>query len=186
MKWRVNAMGINRPSRAVVCGGLLVLVVAAVASGQAGQPAAPARTQMDELLVEVRAIRADLDRAAAASLRGQLLGMRLQLQEQRITALSRQLRDVQDRLHQNQQMRVALAAPLTMFMGQKEQPSAEERTQMNVLFAPLKQQLAMLDKADAELKLEESTLLAQLQEEQNRWTSFNGQIEELERATARR
>ena len=177
---------INRSSRAIAFGGVLVLAVAAVVSGQAGQPATPARSQMDELLVEVRAIRADLDRAAAASLHGQLLGMRLQLQEQRIAALSRQLSDVQERLRSNQQARTSLATALSMFGGNKEQPSADERQAMNMIFGPMKQQVAALDKADADLKVEESALIGQLQEEQNRWTAFNGQVEELERASAGR
>lgn len=179
-------MSILGSSRAVVCGGLLVVAVVAVVSGQAGQPAAPARTQMDELLAEVRAIRADLDRASSASLRGQLLGMRLQAQEGRITALSRQLRDVQDRLRDNQQARVSLTNSLAMFggQGQKGEQSAEMRKQMEFIFAPLKGQLELLDKTDADLKNEEASLMAQLQQEQNRWTAFNGQIEDLERGAA--
>jgi translation initiation factor 2B subunit (eIF-2B alpha/beta/delta family) len=142
---------------------------------------------MDELLAEVRAIRADLDRASSASLRGQLLGMRLQAQEARITALSRQLRDVQDRLRDNQQAKVSLTNSLTFFSGQaqKSEQPAEMRKQMEMIFAPLKGQLELLDKTDADLKNEEASLMAQLQEEQNRWTAFNGQIEELERGTAK-
>ena len=174
-------------SRVVVCGGLLVVAIVAVVSAQGGQPAAPARTQMDELLAEVRAIRSDLDRASAASLRGQLLGMRLQAQEARITALSRQLGDVQDRLRDNQQARVSLTNSLTMFAGQaqKGEQSAEARKQMEFVFAPLKGQLELLDRTDADLKQEETSLMAQLQQEQNRWTAFNGQIEELERASSK-
>jgi hypothetical protein len=175
---------INGVSRVAGFIGVLVLAVAAVVFGQAGSPAPPARSQMDELLVEVRAIRADLDRAASVSLRGQLLGMRLQLQEQRITALSRQLNDVQDRMRANQQAKVAMSSSLAMFNRQREEASPEERKQMEVIFGPLKQQLAGFDQTDADLKQQESALLGQLQEEQNRWTTFNGQIEELERSTA--
>jgi chromosome segregation ATPase len=175
---------IKRPSRTFLLGGLLAAGLAAVASGQTGQPAPPARTQMDELLTEVRAIRADLDRAAAASLRGQLLGMRLQLQEQRITTLSRQLSDVQQRLRANQQARLSIVSSLKMFASEKEQTTDKEREQMDIIFGPLKQQIALLDKADADLKVEESGLLSQLHDEQNRWSGFNGQIEELERSTS--
>jgi hypothetical protein len=176
---------VTKPSRTVLLGGVLAVGLAAAVSGQSGQPAAPARTQMDELLVEVRAIRADLDRAAAVSLRGQLLGMRLQLQEQRITTLSRQLSDVQQRLRANQGSRLSFANTMSMFTGQSEKASPEERAQMNIVFGPLKQQMALLDKADADLRVEESALLSQLQDEQNRWTTFNGQIEEMERAAGK-
>ena len=174
-----------KSSRAVVAGGLLAMGLAVVVSGQAGQPPAAARTPIDELLVEVRAIRADLDRAAAASLRGQLLGMRLQLQEQRIATLSRQLSDVQERQRANQQTRTSLTAAVSMFAGNKDQ-TPEVRQQMNTVFGPLKQQLAALDKADADLKNEEAALIGQLQDEQNRWAAFNGQVEELERSSAGR
>ena len=176
-------MSISRASRAVFCGGFL-LVVVAVVSGQTGQPAPAARTQMDELLAEVRAIRADLERASAASLRGQLLGMRLQLQEQRITALARQLSEIQERLRTNAQTRVTLLSALKMFGGQNE-ASAEEKKAFDFAMGPVKQQLAGLDASDAELRQEEATLMAQLQQEQNRWSEFNGQIQELERASAR-
>jgi hypothetical protein len=164
------------------------LGLGAAVSGQAAQPA-PARTQMDELLAEVRAIRADLDRAAATSLRGQLLGMRLQLQEQRISTIARQLSDVQQRLRDNAQTRASMLGPLKMFAGMKEpgQPEKpDEANMMKMFLGPLKEQLAALDKSDAELKAEESMLTGQLHDEQNRWTAFNAQIEEMERASAGR
>jgi chromosome segregation ATPase len=137
---------------------------------------------MDELLAEVRALRADLDRAAAASMRGQLLGMRLQLQEQRISALSRQLSDVQQQLRANAQARSALLGPMKMLTG-GDPAKAEE---MQAILGPLKQQLAALDKADGELKAEETSLTGQLHDEQSRWSAFNGQIEEMERASSGR
>jgi chromosome segregation ATPase len=155
------------------------------ASGQAGQPAAPARTQMDELLAEVRGIRADLERASAASTRGQLLGMRLQLQEQRIAALSRQLSDVQDKLHSNTYAKTAMLGPMKMFADMKKDSDAEEAKTMATVFGPLKQQLEALDKAEAELRNEEAALAGQLHTEQSRWAAFNAQIEELERAAAK-
>jgi chromosome segregation ATPase len=154
----------------------------AAVSGQAGQSGAPARTQMDELLAEVRALRADLDRAAAASMRGQLLGMRLQLQEQRISALGRQLSDVQQQLRANAQARSALLGPMKMLTG-GDPAKAEE---MEAILGPLKQQLAALDKSDGELKAEETSLTGQLHDEQSRWSAFNGQIEEMERASSSR
>jgi hypothetical protein len=178
---------ITSRTRTFVLSAVVALGLAAAVSGQAGQaPVAPARTQMDELLAEVRAIRADLDRAAAASLRGQLLGMRLQLQEQRITAIARQLSEVQQRIRENAQARTALQASMKMFQAMKGTDSQEEAAPMKMIFGPLKQQLAALDGSDAELKVEESTLTGQLHDEQNRWTAFNALIEEMERASVGR
>jgi hypothetical protein len=163
----------------------MAVAIGVRASGQASQPAAPPRTQMDELLAEVRAIRADLERASAASMRGQLLGMRLQLQEQRISALSRQLSDVQEKLFVNAQTKTTLQGSLKMF-GQmkKDGPETEEDKGMAMVFGPLKAQVEALDKAEIELRNEEAALTGQLHTEQSRWTAFNAQIEEMERAAA--
>jgi chromosome segregation ATPase len=173
---------INRGYCVLAISAAVAVGFGAAVSGQAGQSGAPARTQMDELLAEVRALRADLDRAAAASMRGQLLGMRLQLQEQRISALGRQLSDVQQQLRANAQARSALLGPMKMLTG-GDPAKAEE---MQAILGPLKQQLAALDKADGELKAEETSLTGQLHDEQSRWSAFNGQIEEMERASSGR
>jgi chromosome segregation ATPase len=170
---------VNSVRSVIAVGAVVALGLAAVVSGQTGQ-AAPQRNQMDELLAEVRAIRTDLDRAAGASLRGQLLGMRLQLQEQRIAALARQLSEVQARQRANDQTRGALLGSLKMF----EQHGADKSKEFEFVFAPLKQQLKTLDQQDAELKNEEAQLSGQMHEEQSRWTAFNRQVEELEREAA--
>ncbi len=178
-------MSTNRVRRVVVTGAAIALGVAAVAWGQAGQPPAVARTPMDELLAEVRGLRADLARGSAASQRGQLLGMRLQLQEQRITALARQISDVQQQLRTNAQTRAALLGPLKMFAGMKDETSPDKADGFSAFLAPMKQQLAALDKSDAELKAEETHLTGQLSDEQSRWNVFNSQIEELERSAGK-
>lgn len=156
-----------------------------IASGQANQ-GAPARSQMDELVAEVRGLRADLERAMQASMRGQLLGMRLQLQEQRIATIARQLSDVRQRMRENSAARTAFLGPMKMLAGNKDPMSADTPKEFEFMFGSLKQQLAALDKSDAELKAEEISLTNELQDEQARWTAFNAQIEELERASTGR
>ncbi|HEY7500535.1 MAG TPA: hypothetical protein VH740_18580 [Vicinamibacterales bacterium] len=179
---------VNGVRRLCAAGAIVALGIGSAASGQVAQPPTAGRTQMDELLTEVRAIRADLDRAAAVSLRGQLLGMRLQLQEQRINTIVRQLSDVQQRLRENAQVRAAMMGPMKMLLSNikdsKDLP--DDKDGMQMLLRPLKEQLAGLDKIDAELKNEELILQNQLHDEQNRWSALNGQIEEMERASAGR
>jgi hypothetical protein len=162
--------------RTLAFGGIFAVALVAVLMAQTAT-APPPRNQMDELLAEVRAIRADLDRAAAASTRGQLLGMRLQLQEQRITALARQLSDVQERLRGNNQARAALAPFVKMLENSEKEQSPEAKAGN-----PIRAQLVAMDKMDAELRAEEANLIGQLQTEQSRWLGFNAQIEDLERA----
>ena len=72
--------------------GVILGVVLSARSGAAPQ-AAPGST--DALLAEIKGLRADFNQRLDASIRAQLLVARLQLQEQRITTLSRQLADVQ-------------------------------------------------------------------------------------------
>src|SRR5687768_2928 len=77
--------------RQILLGGLFVVVgVMAVATAQAQRE--PAST--DDLLTEVRGLRSEINEAAGASIRAQLLVARLQLQEHRITTLAGQLEEI--------------------------------------------------------------------------------------------
>lgn len=156
--------------RSVIVGLTIVLAgLTAVGAQSRPTPAAPP-TQMDELLAEIRALRKDINDTARASMRAQLLGMRLQLQEQRISAAARQLSDVRDKLHGTEQ---ALAG-LKSVTG-----NAPEALQ-----GPLGGQLKQFETASQQLKAEEDTMLQLLNDEQKQWTRFNALIEELERALA--
>jgi chromosome segregation ATPase len=64
----------------------------AFVSGQIRQGPA----SLDDVLVELRGIRADLAETSSASVKAQLLVARLQLQQQRIYGLMRQIGDVQN------------------------------------------------------------------------------------------
>jgi TonB family protein len=78
----------------IVLMGFMVVVVATGMLAQA--PQGSPEPDVPELLVEVRALRAEVNRAAGASMRMQLLLARLTLQEQRITSLGRQTAEAQD------------------------------------------------------------------------------------------
>lgn len=71
--------------------GVMALCLTALASAQMRQGPA----SLDDVLVELRGIRADLAETSSASVRSQLLVARLQLQEQRINGLMRQIAEVQ-------------------------------------------------------------------------------------------
>src|SRR5205809_543445 len=74
--------------------GAVLVLIGAVVSGQAQRSPAT----LDDLLVEIRGLRADLSQTAAATMRVQMLTARLSLQEQRITAVANQRADVSARL----------------------------------------------------------------------------------------
>ena len=73
-----------------------MILGATLLTGQA--PAAqPRPASMDELVAEVRALRAEIQQMADSSIRAQLLVARLQVQEQRIAGIARQLSDTGSR-----------------------------------------------------------------------------------------
>ena len=172
----------SRLFRSLVICGLTGFAVVTGVSGQARQSSPAPANPMEELLVEVRALRADINRASAASMRGQLLGMRLQLQEQRISGVARQLADVQQRLRDNEQARSTFAAQLKMFEGNVEE---KDKKEFEHVMAPLKAHTEQLEKNEEQLKTEEAALLQQLADEQSRWSRFNVMVEELEKAVAK-
>jgi uncharacterized coiled-coil protein SlyX len=168
--------------RACAVGAVAALGIVAAVAGQDRPSPAPAGSGMDALLVEVRALRADMNQAASASMRAQLVGMRLQLQEQRITSLARQLADTQERLRGQEDAMAPLAAQLKMFEGPDVDASEKQETEH--LLGPIKAQLAQFDKAVQQLRQEENSVSQLLAEEQSRWTRFNALVEELEKAAA--
>src|SRR5215831_5732902 len=80
--------------RAVAAVAIGALAIAGVASGQAHRPDAT----LDELVVEVQALRAEMNQAAGASIRAQLLIGRLQMEDARIASVVRELEIVQSEL----------------------------------------------------------------------------------------
>jgi len=70
--------------------GVVLIGIAAVVAGQSARVAPSTTTaSLDDLLAEVRELRAEIHQAAGASIRTQLLVARLQLQEQRLNAVFR-------------------------------------------------------------------------------------------------
>jgi hypothetical protein len=74
--------------------GIMAVFFTAMASAQFRQGPAT----LDEVVAELRGIRADLAETSSASVRAQLLLARLQLQEQRIYGLMRQIGDAQNQI----------------------------------------------------------------------------------------
>ena len=94
----VDAGGTVRKKSLAVA--LIAILVCAVTGGVTGQqrPAPSRAATLDDLLEELRAFRSELRDSSATNLRGQLLLARLQLQEQRVNTIWRQLSEVEDKL----------------------------------------------------------------------------------------
>ena len=119
---------------------------------------------------------ADIQHLADASIRAQLLVARLQVQEQRIAGIARQLSETEEQIRALEGARNPF---LTEMLKQFDKELAEPG-EVNP-FAGMKAQLEKLENGDPVLKERQLTLSRQLSEEQARWIAFNAQLEELER-----
>jgi uncharacterized protein YlxW (UPF0749 family) len=158
--------------------GLMTLL-----SGQTSST--PARqASIDDLVTEVRALRADLQQMADASIRAQLLVARLQVQEQRIASISRQLTETEEQIRAMEGVRNPFVTQMLKDLDKEPAEPGEAN-----LFAGMKAQLEKIENGDPVLKERQATLSRLLSDEQARWLAFNAQLEELEKlvtATKRR
>jgi hypothetical protein len=156
-----------------------------IAAGQAANPQAPAANPGDPLLAEVRALRNDLNQAAGASIRTQLLVARLQLQEQRTNTVARQLSDVQA------QISTSGLAPMASRMRQLETMlrgalSEEERTSAEQEMTELKVSMEDAQRRADALAAQEASLTNAFGTEQARWLELSERLDQIERDIARR
>jgi hypothetical protein len=170
---------VRRNSLTFALSAFLVVGGAGSAAGQQRTPPTAAPATMDDVLNELRALRTELRESSAASLRAQLLVARLQLQEQRLNTVWRQLSEVEDKLQANETNRTGPEQILKM-MGLE--PGAEPPKEMASIVEMFKNQMAASEKADSDLKLRQTELMQLMTQEQSRWTAFNAQLETLEQA----
>jgi hypothetical protein len=146
----------------------------------AGQPARAAAGAGDDLLAEVRALRAEFNQAAGTSVRTQLLVARLQLQEQRVIGAARQLADVQERLASVAQAQAALVERLAASEDGLRRLPPEDQSDDQI--RALKLQLEQSTKREQDLRAQEAAASSRLAAEQGKWTEFNARLDALERA----
>jgi hypothetical protein len=160
--------------------GLLV-VGAVAASGQAQrQPAT-----FDDLLNEIRALRAELRQTTRATAQMQLLTVRLQLQEQRLAVLSNQRADVAARLAVESRQRNDAEARLRTFEEMETRNESLLQIPRAELEGMLKEERRTFNQhrdVEQQLRTQESDLSAQIAAEQNRWQDFNNRLDDLERS----
>jgi chromosome segregation ATPase len=162
-----------------IVAAVLIGVVAAV-TGQSPRTPSAGSSPVDELLTEVRGLRMEINQAAGTNIRTQLFVARLQLQEQRVNAVVRQLTDVQNRLASVQQSQAAMQERLAATEdGQAALPLADRSDDQ---IRALKLQLDQGQKREQELRAQESAVSGALATEQSRWTDFNARLDALERS----
>jgi hypothetical protein len=164
-----------------LCGGAVV-----VASQQQLRPSDSSDAAVSALVVELRALRADLAEAAQRSLRSQLLLGRLQMQEQRLTYLDRQRSEATAALMQQTTITSGIASQVRTRESCDASPDPKSRSECELMMENFKRQLSAQQKMEHQLRARESDLLNTVATEQALWTDFNARLDDLERALIRR
>ena len=163
----------------VIALGLLVAGAVAVSGQAQRQPAT-----LDDLLNEIRALRAELRQTTRATAQMQLLTVRLQLQEQRLAVLSNQRNDISARLAVETRISIDTQRQLQGFEESKTRNESLGIPRAELESAEKETRALYAQHRDAEqlLRTQESDLSAQIAAEQNRWQDFNGRLDDLERS----
>jgi hypothetical protein len=136
------------------------------------------------LVAEIRALRADLAAASRSQLRAQLLLGRVQMQEQRLAYLDKQRADTAAALMAQGQMssimRLQGGPPDASACAGMPSPDARRDCEANVTMR--RQQFKEQEEREAQLRTAENDLANAVSAEQARWSGFNAQLDELERA----
>ena len=171
--------------RGTAVGTCLVALVVGVVSGQSQRSPAT----LDDLLSEMRGLRADLAQSSSGTIRAQLVMGRAQIQEQRIAGLRRELTDIQFQLRVATQQRERTdALAVDVEQGIRSGNLGTDRIrQLERELADVKDRLLREQRVEQELRYKEGELANSLAAEQNRWIDFNSRLDDLERtlATAR-
>jgi chromosome segregation ATPase len=178
--------------RIAVC----ALILGALGTGamwRSGVSAQVRQTAQDQdvlpaLLTEVRSLRVAMEQMASAGPRVQLALGRLQLQEQRVNTVVRQLDSVRSGLAATQSTYERVQQDLTQLdEGMREpQLTPNMADELKAAQKQRKLELARLAADVQRLTAEESNLSAALAAEQGRWTDLNQSMEELERTLTRK
>ena len=149
---------------------LISFVIIGAVSGQAQRSPA----SVDDLLAEVQAMRAEINRVASASIRAQLLTARVTVQELRVSTAAQQLANVRQQLAES---RIRLAPSTDQI-----RPAQETSSQ---ILAPLRYTVQQEQRRSRELLNEEAELTRMLDGEETRWAEFNARLDDLERTLSR-
>lgn len=166
--------------RGMAVGTCLALLVGGGVSGQGQRSPAT----LDDLLREVRALRADLNESLRSTTRSQLVMGRVQVQEQRISTLKGELFNTQMVLRMAAQERERTETTATNVEDaiRSGNLSTERARQLEKELADVKDRLLREQRTESELRYREAELVSTLAIDQNRWTKFNSRLDDLERA----
>ena len=139
---------------------------------------------LDDLLSEVKALRADIGQSSAATIKTQLLIARLQVQEQRVNGIAKQIADVEQQLAPIRQS-IAMMTPDLKRLDDARR-SANNDPDLSDRIEQIKTGLDTHQRRERELAGQEANLAQQYALEQSRWSEFNDRLDALERSLTTR
>ena len=163
---------------------LAVTCVAVLAAQVSTKPTIDASMSM--LVSEVHELRLAVERSGMIAAQAQVLLGRVQLQENRLATLGRNVVEARGRLRDaetsqfglEQTLRQAVAAASSARTPEERQALTEDR------IPGLKAQIRRAQQLTERFRAEDAAAAAALAEEQSRWSDFNGRLESLERSLA--
>jgi len=142
----------------------------------------PLEGQQDALLVEVRALRAEVNQITSAGIRTQLLVARLQLQEQRVLTAARQLTEAQTTLVSLQARIAGERERVRQLEDSASRATIPGRAAFQQAIADAGVQIEQMQTQELQLHSRERELERTVNDEQARWTDFNDRLDALERS----
>jgi chromosome segregation ATPase len=149
----------------------------------AAQSARPTAT-LDDLLAEVRGLRAEIHDVVASGIRAQVLATRLSLQEQRIKTLTEQIAEARRAVSSAASDRSARSAHLRQLeqLRREGKLPASEAGDFDAMLSRVRQDVAQARLDEQTLHNHEQALGRTLSEEQRLWMELSSRLEQLDRA----
>jgi hypothetical protein len=136
----------------------------------------------DALLAEIRALRAEIHEVTSAGIRTQLLVARLQLQEQRVFTLARQLAETQNAVTAARMEITGEQARVRQLEDAASRATGQARLTFQQAILEAGAQMELQHRQELQLKARETELLQAVNDAQARWRDFNDRLDQLERS----
>ena len=154
--------------------------IAGVVSAQETRTSGEGPTQ-DALLAEVRGLRAEIHQLMSANIRTQLLVGRLQLQEQRVFTVARQLADAQNALTSVQSRITGERERVRQLEDAASRVTGQGRMAAQQAILEAGTHIEQQQQREQGLRARENELLKAVDDAQTLWTDFNDRLDALER-----
>ena len=157
---------------------MTTFVLAGLVSGQTARPTAT----IDDLLAEIRGLRAEINQVAAAGIRAQLFSTRLSLQEQRIRTSADQLAEVKRMLTSSGADYRARSAHLKRVEDSfgDGTGSSTKSAELEAMLGHLREEVDRSGREEEALRAQHQELLKTLSAEENLWIDVASKLAGIE------